>query len=176
MWIAIGVVGLLVVLGVVVFVVSSQQMKAWEQKLKDEGELVMCWIVDAQEDLHEEHNVPGYGNARVVFSLDGGDDLKKRLKEAAKRLKKGDIVDENADVDKIENFYEKYKNLKWLDAPLKLPKWLVGDVKVYTAVVQVYWRRLPDNQLSLPYIYAYVLTGEGGGTVHAEYPDDEDEE
>ena len=46
----------------------------------------------------------------------------------------------------------------------------VGDFKVYNATAQVYWRRLPQMRLTLPYLYCRVLFGEGGGVVMVEYP------
>jgi hypothetical protein len=75
-------------------------------------------------------------------------------------------------MDKFDAFYDKVKAQVWLHPPIRLPRWLVGDGKFYTALVQVYWRRLPEMCLTLPYIYCHVLLGEDGGTVHAEYPDD----
>ncbi len=166
---------LVILVGVVVYVVMNRQVLAREKRIKEEGETLLCWIVTAPDDLYEVNDVPGYGEARVVFSADETDEaeLKKRLKEAAKRLKKGDIVDEDVSVTKVEKFYEKYKEQRWLHGPLKLPKWLVGDVEVYTAVVQIYWRRLPEMHLTEPYLYCHVLFGEDGGV---EMSNDRDEE
>jgi hypothetical protein len=177
MWWAVGggLVALLVAAVVILLIYSSRQMREWEERIERDGELLLCWIVVANETLYEVYDVPGYAEARVVFSPEPDDDLKKRLKEAAKRLKKGDIVDENADVERIEKFYEDYKNLRWLNPPLRLPKWLVGDFKAYVAVVQVYWRRLPENKLTLPYLYCRVVLGKDGGVVMADYPDEDEE-
>jgi len=144
-----------------------------ERRIERDGKLVLCWIAHADESLHKVHDVPGFAKAEVVFSTDPAPDLKKRLKEAATRLTEGDIVDENVDAVRIQKFYESYKNLHWLNPPLRLPKWLVGDLKAYTAAVLVYWRRLPKMRLTLPYLYCRVLVGEDGGVVMAEYPDEE---
>jgi hypothetical protein len=169
-----GGVALLVVLaGVAVYFVMNRQVQARMARIKEEGELLLCWIVTAPDDLYEVNDVPGYGEARVVFSTTDEPDLKKRLKEAAKRLKKGELVDEDISVAKVEKFYDKYKEQRWLHGPLRVPKWLVGDFEVYTAVVQVYWRQLPENKLTLPYLYCYVLFGEEGGVEMDEYPDEE---
>jgi hypothetical protein len=135
---------------------------------------LLCWIVRADESLYEVYDVPGYAEARVVFSTSTAPDLKHQLKDAARRLKKGDIVDANVSTGRIEEFYEKYKHQRWLHPPLRLPKWLVGDFKAYAGVVQIYWRRLPRNRLTLPYLYCWVLVGEDGGVIMAEYPDDEE--
>src|SRR5262249_43973001 len=151
----------------------SRKVKQWEQRIERDGELLLCWIVRADESLYEVNDVPGFAKAEVVFSTDPAPNLKKRLKEAATRLTDGDIVDQNVDAEGIENFYEKYENQHWLHPPLRLPKWLVGDFKAYTAAVLVYWRRLPKMRLTLPYLYCHVLVGEDGGVVMAEYPDEE---
>lgn len=165
-----GLVVLGVIAGVILFIHASRQVRAWEERIERDGELLLCWIARADESLHEVYDVPGFANARVVFSPDPAPDLEQRLKEATHRLTEGQIVDENVEVDRIEKFYEKYKDQQWLHPPLRLPKWLVGDFKAYAAVVQVYWRRLPKNRLTLPYLYCRVLVGEDGGVVMAEYP------
>jgi hypothetical protein len=46
----------------------------------------------------------------------------------------------------------------------------VGDFKAYTAMVPVYWRRLPETRLTLPYLYCRVVFGENGGVVMVDYP------
>jgi hypothetical protein len=170
-WVVGGGLGVLVVIAVVsLFIYSSRQVREWEERIERDGELLLCWIAVAPDDLHEVNDVPGFAVARVVFSTDPAPDLEQRLKEAARRLNKGDSVDENADTERVEQFYNKYTDQKWLDPPLRLPKWLVGNFKAYTAAVQVYWRRLPKMRLTLPYLYCRVLVGEGGGVVMAEYP------
>src|SRR5262245_44405115 len=100
--------GLAVIAGVIWFLYTSRQIREWEERIERDGELLLCWVARADESLYEVHDVPGYAEARVVFSTDPAPDLEQRLKEAARRLKKGDIVDENADTDRIEKFYEKY--------------------------------------------------------------------
>jgi hypothetical protein len=165
-----GLVVLAVIAGVILYIYANRQVRAWEERIERDGELLLCWIASADESLYEVYDVPGFAKARVVFSTDPAPDLEQRLKEAANRLKKGDSVDENVDTERFEKFYEKCKDQRWLHPPLRLPKWLVGDFKAYTAVVQVYWRRLPKTRLTLPYLYCRVLVGEDGGVVMAEYP------
>jgi len=155
------------------YVMLSRQVREREDRIKRDGDFLMCWIVVANKSLYEASNAPGFADARVVFSHTDTPDLKRQLKQAARRLKKGESVEEDVDEARFDKFYDKVKNLRWLHPPLRLPKWLVGDFNVYTAVVQVYWRRLPENVLTLPYLYCWVLLGEDGGVEMGEYPDEE---
>jgi len=163
---------LLVLAAVLVFVLMYRQVRAWEQRIKQEGDLLVCWVASAEKALYEVNDVPGFGNARVVFSTTRSADLKKRLKEASRRLMEGDIVSEDIDADRVEKFYSKLKEQRWLHPPIRLPKWLVGDFEAYTAMVQVYWRQLPETCLTLPYLYCRVLFGEKGGVQMVEYPEE----
>src|SRR5262245_21528952 len=114
-----GVVVLLVIVVVLLLVYSGKKLKKWEQRIEQEGELRLCWIAHADESLKKVHDVLGFAKAEVVFSTDPAPDLKKRLREAATRLTDGDIVDENVDAARIQKFYENYKNLHWLNPPLR---------------------------------------------------------
>ena len=81
----------------------------------------------------------------MVFSPTASSDLELRLKEVSERLLEGGVVDETVSSHETEAFREKINGQKWLHPPFRLPKWLVGDIEVYTGVVLVYWHRLPET-------------------------------
>lgn len=93
---------LAVVGGVILFVYTRKQIQEWEQRIEQKGDLLLCWIASADDTLHQEYDVPGYADARVVFSPTAMPDLEEQLKEASRRLMKGDIVDQDVDPDKID--------------------------------------------------------------------------
>ncbi len=163
-------VGFLVLLvggGVGYYFYASKQIKKQEEKIVKEGKRVLCYVARADDSIYERSEASGYSEVRVVFSTEKRDNLEEMLEDAGRRLVDGDIVDPDAEVPEgeIERFYDEYKNNKWPKPPIRLPKWLIGDFKCYTASLQVYWSKLRKKKLTKPYLYAYVILGENGGLV-----------
>ena len=44
-----GLLVLAVIAGVVIYVVANRQMREWQERIKREGELLLCWIAQANE-------------------------------------------------------------------------------------------------------------------------------
>ena len=163
--------GGIVVAFVLLYVISSWSMAKDQERFERDGDLAKCWISSAGDDLYVVHNVSGAGDARVVFLLD---DLPKKnavLKEITERLTNGEKEDDSIDTGSVNMFFEKINSQTYLDPPVRMPKWLVGDRKAYTGMMQVYWKKLPEKKLTKSYVYGRFLLGEKGGIRHVPYPE-----
>jgi hypothetical protein len=158
-----------VALGVTYFL-ASRSMAKDQERFERDGELHMCWISSAGDDLYKVFDVPGAGNARVVFLLDNIPNRQALLQEITERLKNGKKADNAVDRAQVSAFFEKINQQSYLDAPVRMPQWLVGDVDAYTAMMEVYWRKLPEMKLTKPFVYGRVILGESGGVRHVSYP------
>lgn len=165
------IVGGVVVAFFLLYVISSWMMAKDQERFEREGALKKCWISSAGDDLYKVHDVPGAGNARVVFLANKVSKQEAVLKEITERLTNGKREDPNIDAMSVKEFFNTINNQSYLDAPVPMPDWLVGDLDAYTGMVQVYWRKLPAKKLTKPYIYGRVLLGDKGGIRHVPYPD-----
>lgn len=169
-WICGGLTLLGVVAIVVTYFVASRSMAKDQERFERDGELQVCWISSAGDDLYQVFDVPGAGNARVVFLRDDVPSHSALLKEITARLTNGEKEDRFADPAKVSAFFDKINNQSYLDPPVRMPQWLVGDVEAYTSMMQVYWRKLPGLKLTKPFVYGRVILGEKGGVRHVPYP------
>ena len=158
---------------VLVWFFGSRSMAKDQERFEREGELHLCWISSAADDLYEVNNVPGAGEARVVFLRGEVPNRKVVLKEITERLTNGKKADNSVNPALVTAFFEKINSKMYLDAPVQLPRWLAGEFDAYTGMMQVFWRRLPEMKLTRPFVYGRVILGENGGVRHVPYPPEE---
>lgn len=154
----------------ITYFVAKQMMAKDQERFEREGEMHMCWISSAGDDLYKIYDVPGAGEARVVFLLSPVSDKNTVLKEITERLTNGKKENDLISPVMVGDFFNKINQQTYLDAPIRMPEWLVGKLEAYTGMMQVYWRKLPKMKLDQPFVYGMVIFGEGGGIRHVPYP------
>lgn len=168
------IVGGLILVGAIALVVTyfvAQKMMAKDQeRFEQEGELHQCWISSAGDDLYKIYDVPGAGEARVVILLSPVQDKNAVLKDITERLTNGKKENDQISRVIVNDFFNKINQQTYLDAPVRMPEWLVGKLEAYTGMMQVYWRKLPKMKLDQPFVYGMVILGEDGGIRHVPYP------
>src|SRR5688500_16630258 len=109
----------------VTYVLAKRSMAKDQERFERDGELQMCWISSAGDDLYKVFDVPGTGNARVVFLRGDVPNRKAVLKEITERLTNGKKEDAHVAPAKVSAFFEKINQQTWLDPPVRMPKWMV---------------------------------------------------
>ncbi len=172
-WIC-GGITLLGVVGIgVTWFLATRSMAKDQERFERDGELHVCWISSAGDDLYKVFDVPGAGNARVVFLRDNIPNHQALLQEITERLTNGKKADSAVPPAQVRAFFDKINQQTYLDAPVRMPQWLAGDADAYTGMIEVFWRKLPEMKLTRPFVYGRVILGENGGVRHVPYPAEE---
>jgi hypothetical protein len=168
LWIVGGIVALAVV-GVVVFAIFDHFQTA---KIMRDGKPALCWVVMANDSLYKpmkEGALIKFSFAQLVFTLDPTvQDTHSTLAEWSERLRAFQPSDNPPEDERIIGSV--MRTHVPYNRPLRLPDRLTGGAEGYTVTVEVYWDKLPEGILTLPYIYCQVLVGPGGGARMIEYP------
>lgn len=171
-WICGGLVVLGVLAIVITYFVAQRSMAKDQERFERDGELQVCWISSAGDDLYKVYDVPGAGEARVVILRDPLPNRTLVLQDITERLTNGKREDHTVPPAVVKAFFDKINSQTYLDAPVRMPPWLVGNLDAYTGMMQVYWRKLPEMKLTKPFVYGRVILGESGGVRHVPYPPD----
>ncbi len=156
-WVCIGLVVAAIAV-VVLLVVIVKQHERGQERLKRDGETVVARIYFAHPCLYDPDDTSTFSAAFVVFTLDNdnSDEHLEYLKGICDQLadfkpsKRGD-----ADEQTIGKALSQQTTVG--ETPLRLPDRITDGKDVYFATPNVFRRMLPDDHLTLDYIYLKVL-------------------
>jgi len=162
-------VGLVVAFVLFIAWATWSQLKK-EKRIREEGADLLCWIVMANPKLYEKNDKNGYSYAVAVCSFDKRVTTDE-LEEIALKLPRFKQLDMQSRDEQI--IASVMRTQIPYTRPLLLPEQTTGGKEAYLVSLNVYWNLLPQRRLNMPYIWAQVLAGDGGGSLMIEYPKDD---
>lgn len=173
-WICVSAIGVVVVvyliLAFVIGPIAGRKQEDKEQRIRDKGQLVKCWIVMADDQLWKGLTPGDAHGCHVVFTTTPDvPELDARLEEMADRLRTFD-AGENPTEDERITAQVMTTEIGYFK-PLRLPERVAGDLEAYNVSVMLRHKQLPEGRLRGPYINCkVVLEGEDAGAAYVESP------
>ena len=173
-WFCVSAIGV-VVLGYLflVFVLGPTGNRKQAEKRKrilEQGQLVKCWIVMADDQLWRGLSPGDMHSCHVVFTTTPNvSDLEARLEELSDRLRAFDPGEDPTEAEIITANVMKTELGYFI--PLRLPERVSGDLEAYNVSVMLGYEMLPGGKLSGSTISCKVLLdGDDAGAALAETP------
>jgi hypothetical protein len=156
---------------VLLVIAGNRRYAARQARIEREGEAVLGWIVMANPALYQKRITSDCSYAVVVFTFEKDlPDLKGTLATIAQSLPTFEPGKDPPEDERIIGSVMKTQIP--YTYTLRIPDRVTGGVEAYMVSVKVYWNKLPQRRLTLPYLYCKVLLGKDGGARMAEYPED----
>lgn len=144
-----------------------------EKETRRNGEVVVGWIVQANNVLWEKGHGDNAAQVLITFDRDLAHDTEEMQHLARKlgRLKEGRLA--NAREERLAQLVR--DETARFSTRYKLPREFTGGPTVYSIAVMIRRMYLPSRRITLPYIYGVAMPGPNGGRVYmTEYPEDHD--
>lgn len=138
-------------------------------RIEAHGKPVYAWLIYAHDDLYNKEKQIGDNRyAQVVYTFQQIPQREQTLESIAGQLKQF-RAGPNANEDEVRISRVIQTQFPDFD-PARVPASIAGSVTAYTVSVRVPFKKLPEGELTRPYIWCKVLDGETDNVRMIDYP------